>query len=57
MPCGLSSLVDLRTAADFLSFFFAVRTGNDDIHGLYLLKRLNYFLKENFVISPITYLH
>ena len=51
VPCGLNSLVDLRRAVDFLSFsfFFAVRTGIDDIHALYLLKRLTYFLKENFV--------
>lgn len=51
VPCGLNSLVDLRRAVDFLSFsfFFAVRTGIDDIHALYLLKRLTYFLEENFV--------
>ena len=51
VPCGLNSFVDLRRAVDFLSFrfFFAVRTGIDDIHALYLLKRLTYYLKENFV--------
>lgn len=48
--------VDLRNSCCWFSFFFAVRTGNWMIHGLYLLKTPNYFKRKiSLSLQLLTY--